>query len=119
MIYNIIFFQDINDHIHIGRQRIIEDLGKGNNILNIFCDSITSDERTMQQMVYETLPRASTDIVPHLWIYRPQVTIDHVAQSLQHNTSVAGITILQKFLSKVVYILNLNYDKSELHVVHL
>ena len=58
----------------------------------------------MQQMVYETLPIKSKNIVPHLWIYRPQVTIDHVAQSLQQNTSVEGITILQEFLSKVIYI---------------
>ena len=29
----IIFFQDVNDHIHIGMQHIIEDLGKGRNVL--------------------------------------------------------------------------------------
>ena len=59
----------------------------------------------MMQMIYETLPITSTNIIPHLWIYRPQITIDHLAQSLQLDTTDRGLRILQEFLAKVVFYL--------------
>ena len=58
----------------------------------------------MMQMIYETLPITSTNIIPHLWIYRPQITIDHVAQSLQLDTTDKGLRILQEFLANVIFL---------------
>ena len=60
----------------------------------------------MLQMIYETASITTTNIMPHLWIYRPQITIDHLAQSLlQLDTTNRGLRILQDFLAKVVFYL--------------
>uniref|UniRef100_A0A1X7THX8 Uncharacterized protein n=1 Tax=Amphimedon queenslandica TaxID=400682 RepID=A0A1X7THX8_AMPQE len=77
----------IEQHIDRGRQLIIED----------------SDikYRSLLQMVYETGPTTSSSIMPHLWIYRPLITIDHVSLSLERNTKFAGLTVLKEFLKKV------------------
>ena len=59
----------------------------------------------MLQMIYETASVTTTNIIPHLWIYRPQITIDHLAQSLlQLNRTDRGLRILQEFLAKVVFL---------------
>lgn len=39
--------------------------------------------------------------MPHLWIYRPQITIDHVAQSLQQLTIDVDLKVIKEFLDKV------------------
>ena len=53
-------------------------------------------------MIYETASIESTNITPHLWIYRPQITIEHVAQSLEKDTSVtADLSVLREFLKNV------------------
>ena len=53
-------------------------------------------------MIYETSSITSTSIMPHLWIYRPQITIDHVTQSLEQKTSREDLKILKKFLNEVI-----------------
>ena len=56
-------------------------------------------------MIYETASIESTNITPHLWIYRPQITIEHVAQSLEKDTSVtADLSVLREFLKNVSYL---------------
>ena len=52
-------------------------------------------------MVYETVPITNDSIIPHLWIYRPLITIDHVSLSLEKDTETADLKILRDFLKKV------------------
>ena len=55
-------------------------------------------------MIYEKANYDQTDkIDPHLWIYRPIITIDHVAKSLQQlkDSVKTDLTILQEFLKNV------------------
>ena len=52
-------------------------------------------------MVYETVPITSNSIMPHLWIYRPLITIDHVSLSLEKDTESADLSVLREFLKQV------------------
>lgn len=56
-------------------------------------------------MVYETSTVTSSNIMPHLWIYRPQITIDRVTQSMEQKTASDELKILKKFLSEVMLLL--------------
>lgn len=56
-------------------------------------------------MIYEQADYGNTsNIDPHLWIYRPIITLDHVARSLQLNKeSMKGkVKVLEEFLEKVI-----------------
>ena len=55
------------------------------------------------KMIYETAIVESTNVMNHLWIYRPQISVDHVAQSLQQNEK-AELRVLKEFLKKVIKI---------------
>lgn len=59
------------------------------------------DHRALLQMVYETVSITSTSIMPHLWIYRPQITIDHVSLSIEKETSTTDLRVLKDFLTRV------------------
>ena len=64
------------------------------------------DHRALLQMVYETVPITSNSIMPHLWIYRPLITIDHVSLSLEKDTESADLRILRQFLKQVDMTIN-------------
>ncbi|XP_019856417.1 PREDICTED: E3 ubiquitin-protein ligase rnf213-alpha-like [Amphimedon queenslandica] len=77
----------IGKHIERGRQLIIEDSDL--------------DHRKLLEMIYETVPVISKSIMPHLWIYRPLITIDHVSLSLENDTRSADLNVLRQFLKQV------------------
>ena len=99
----------IEQHIERGRQLIIEDSNLGMKFMNMgVIDCHTVDHRALLQMVYETVPITSNSIMPHLWIYRPLITIDHVSLSLEKDTESADLSVLREFLRQV-YIIALCY----------
>ena len=63
------------------------------------------DHKKLYEMIYEKKNYdATTKIDPHLWIYRPIITIDHVAQSLQQQkdlTNTMDLKVLEEFLKNV------------------
>lgn len=60
-------------------------------------------------MIYETAPISSTSITPHLWIYRPQITVNHMILALEKDAPIGDLKVLRKFLHSVSTILfNLN-----------
>lgn len=65
------------------------------------------------KMIYETAVIESTNVMHHLWIYRPQITVDHVAQSLQQTDGITELRVLEEFLKKVMtqfyYIFNCTF----------
>ena len=54
------------------------------------------------QMVYEEGSYQSSSLTPHLWIYRPRITVEHVSQTLQNDASECiKVPLLKSFLKKV------------------
>lgn len=74
-----------------------------------------TDHKKLYEMIYEKQNYdGTTKIDPHLWIYRPIITIDHVAQSLQQHKDLMktmDLQILEEFIKNVLktfYKLNFN-----------
>jgi hypothetical protein len=93
-VYIIPFMENIENHIEKARQSVMEDSDR--------------DYRAILQMIYERSTNSSS-ITPHLWIYRPQITIDHVTMSLQNTTVHADLKVLKEFLQKVNLLSALQY----------
>lgn len=66
-----------------------------------------ADHKKLYEMIFEKANYdATTKIDPHLWIYRPVITIDHVAQTLQQHKDLIkskNLMILEDFLRKVTH----------------
>ena len=80
------------------------------------------DHKKLYQMIYEKANYdQTTKIDPHLWIYRPIITIDHVAKSLQQlkDSVKTDLTILQEFLKNVRCYINTYVLKNCYSVTHI
>ena len=74
-----------------------------NDILHGYAKFIL-DHKKLYHMICEKANYDQTTVIdPHLWIYQPIITIDHVAKSLQQlkDSVKTDLTILQEFLENV------------------
>ena len=60
---------------------------------------ILIDDDPLFYLVYERMPVVEGSLEPHLWGYRPRVTLEHLTRYMQQQNT--KFPVLEKFLSEV------------------
>ena len=64
---------------------------------------ISSDHDPLYYLVYERTPVVKDSLEPHLWSYRPRITLEHLTRYMQQQKK--KFPILEEFL-KIVSMFN-------------